>query len=123
MRSAIAHGELRLHYQPQATIDGDVFGFEVLARWEHPKHGVVPPSTFITLAEQNGLIVEIGEWVLRQACREAASWKKPLLIGVNLSPVQFRYGDMANLVHTVLFRDRPGTGKAGAGDHRGRPHQ
>ena len=104
LRSAIAHGELRLHYQPQATIDGDVFGFEVLARWEHPKHGVVPPSTFITLAEQNGLIVEIGEWVLRQACREAASWKKPLLIGVNLSPVQFRYGDMANLVHTVLFQ-------------------
>jgi diguanylate cyclase (GGDEF)-like protein len=104
LRSAIAHGELRLHYQPQATIDGDVFGFEALVRWEHPRHGSVPPSTFIALAEQNGLIVEIGEWTLRQACREAASWKKPLLIGVNLSPVQFRYGDLANLVHTVLFQ-------------------
>ncbi len=104
LRSAIAHDELRLHYQPQATIDGDVFGFEVLARWEHPRHGLVPPSTFISLAEQNGLIVEIGEWTLRQACLEAASWKQPLLIGVNLSPVQFRYGDLANLVHTILFQ-------------------
>ena len=54
LRSAIAHGELRLHYQPQAKIDGDVFGFEALARWQHPKHGLVPPSTFIPLAEQNG---------------------------------------------------------------------
>jgi diguanylate cyclase (GGDEF)-like protein len=103
LRSAIAHNELRLHYQPQATIDGDIFGFEALARWAHPKHGLVPPSTFITLAEQNGLIVEIGEWTLREACREAASWKKPLQISVNLSPAQFRYGNLPNLVHLVLF--------------------
>jgi diguanylate cyclase (GGDEF)-like protein len=104
LRSAIAHDELRLHYQPQATISGDVFGFEALVRWQHPKHGLVPPNTFIPLAEQNGLIVEIGEWALREACREAASWKMPLLIGVNLSPVQFRYGDLPNLVHTVLLQ-------------------
>jgi EAL domain-containing protein (putative c-di-GMP-specific phosphodiesterase class I) len=104
LRSAIAHRELRLYYQPQATVDGDVFGFEVLARWEHPKHGLVPPSTFIALAEQNGLIVEIGEWTLREACREAAAWKNPLQISVNLSPVQFRYGDLANLIHSVLFQ-------------------
>jgi predicted signal transduction protein with EAL and GGDEF domain len=104
LRSAVAHDELRLHYQPQATIDGDVFGFEALVRWEHPKHGLVLPDTFIALAERNGLIVEIGEWALRQACREAASWAKPLLIGVNLSPVQFRYGDLPNLVHSVLFQ-------------------
>ena len=103
LRSAIAHDELLLHYQPQAAIDGEVFGFEALARWQHPKHGLVPPSTFITLAEQNGMIVEIGEWALRQACREAASWKKPLQIGVNLSPVQFRYGDLPNLVHSILL--------------------
>jgi len=104
LRSAIAHGELRLHYQPQATIDGDIFGFEALARWQHPKHGLVPPGTFIALAEQNGLIVEIGEWTLREACREAASWKTPLQIGVNLSPVQFRYGDLPTLVHSVLLQ-------------------
>jgi diguanylate cyclase (GGDEF)-like protein len=103
LRSAIAHGELRLHYQPQATIDGDVFGFEALVRWQHPKRGLVSPRTFIGLAEQNGLIVDIGEWTLRQACREAASWTVPLQIGVNLSPVQFRYGDLANMVHAVLF--------------------
>jgi predicted signal transduction protein with EAL and GGDEF domain len=103
LRSAVAHNELRLHYQPQATIDGDVFGFEALARWQHAKHGIVPPNTFITLAEQNGSIVEIGEWALRQACRDAASWKNPLQIGVNLSPVQFRYGDLPSLVHAVLL--------------------
>jgi diguanylate cyclase (GGDEF)-like protein len=103
LRSAVAHNELRLHYQPQALIDGEVFGFEALVRWQHPKHGLVPPNTFITLAEQNGSIVEIGEWTLRQACQEAASWSKPLQIGVNLSPVQFRYGDLPNLVHSVLL--------------------
>jgi diguanylate cyclase (GGDEF)-like protein len=103
LRSAIAHDELRLDYQPQATIDGDVFGFEALVRWQHPKLGMVLPSTFIGLAEQNGLIVDIGEWTLRQACLEAVSWPNPLQIGVNLSPVQFRYGDLANLVHEVLF--------------------
>jgi diguanylate cyclase (GGDEF)-like protein len=103
LRSAIAHNELELHYQPQATTDGDVFGFEALLRWRHPKLGFVPPDTFIPLAEQNGLIVEIGEWVLRRACQEAASWKKPLQIAVNLSPVQFRFGDLPTLVHTVLL--------------------
>jgi diguanylate cyclase (GGDEF)-like protein len=104
LRSAVAHNELRLLYQPQATIDGEVFGFEVLVRWEHPRHGLVAPDTFITLAEQNGSIAEIGEWVLREACREAASWTMPLSMGVNLSPVQFRYGDLPSLVHSVLFQ-------------------
>ncbi len=103
LRSAIAHDELRLYYQPQATTDGKVFGFEGLLRWQHPKHGMVPPNSFIMLAEQNGMIVEIGEWALRQACRDAASWKEPLQIGVNLSPVQFRYGDLPNLVHSILL--------------------
>ena len=73
LRSAMAHDELVLDYQPQAKIDGEVFGFEALLRWHHPKHGLVPPATFIALAEQNGMIGEIGEWTLRQACREAAS--------------------------------------------------
>jgi diguanylate cyclase (GGDEF)-like protein len=104
LRSAVAHDELHLHYQPQATIDGEVFGFEALVRWQHPKRGLVMPDAFITLAEQNGLIVELGEWVLRQACREAAAWANPLQIGVNLSPVQFRYGDLPNLIHTILLQ-------------------
>ena len=102
LRSAIANDELRVYYQPQASIDGVVFGFEALVRWQHPKHGLVLPGAFITLAEQNGLIVEIGEWTLRQACRDAASWNTPLQIAVNLSPVQFRYGDLPNMVHSVL---------------------
>ena len=103
LRSAITHGELLLHYQPQAKIDGEVFGFEALLRWHHPHHGFVPPTTFIPLAEQNGMIGEIGEWTLREACREAASWNAPMQIGINLSPAQFRYGDLANLVHSILL--------------------
>jgi diguanylate cyclase (GGDEF)-like protein len=103
LRSAIAHQELVLEYQPQAKIEGQVFGFEALLRWHHPQKGLVPPATFITLAERNGLIVKIGEWTLREACREAASWSSPLQIGVNLSPIQFRHGDLPGLVHRILL--------------------
>ena len=86
----------------QAKIDGEVFGFEALVRWYHPTRGLVPPSTFIPLGEQSGMIAEVGEWTLRQACTEAASWPRPLQVGVNLSPVQFRHGDLASLVQSVL---------------------
>jgi diguanylate cyclase (GGDEF)-like protein len=103
LRSAIGRRELLLHYQPQAKIDGTVFGFEALARWQHPTRGLVSPDEFITLAEQNGLIVDIGGWALKEACREAASWPVPLQISVNLSPVQFRYGDLAGLVRLILL--------------------
>ena len=103
LRSAIAREELELHYQPQAHIDGKITGFEALVRWHHPRHGLVPPSTFIPLAEESGLIVSLGEWVLRTACREAASWPRPLHIAVNLSPVQFRHGDLPRLVHQILL--------------------
>jgi EAL domain-containing protein (putative c-di-GMP-specific phosphodiesterase class I) len=103
LRSAISRNELLLHYQPQASIDGHVFGFEALARWQHPTRGRVSPIDFITLAEQNGMIVEIGAWALKEACREAASWAAALQIAVNLSPVQFRYGDLAGLVHLILL--------------------
>jgi EAL domain-containing protein (putative c-di-GMP-specific phosphodiesterase class I) len=99
----LERNELLLYYQPQAKIDGRVFGFEALARWNHPVRGMVPPTEFITLAEQNGMIVEIGAWALREACREAATWREPLQVSVNLSPIQFRYGDLAGLVHLVLF--------------------
>jgi diguanylate cyclase (GGDEF)-like protein/PAS domain S-box-containing protein len=103
LQSAIARNELALHYQPQARVDGEIVGFEALARWQHPTRGMVSPGTFIPLAEESGLIVPMSEWILRTACREAASWPRNLQIAVNLSPVQFRHGDLAGLVHTVLL--------------------
>ena len=103
LRSAVAHGELTVHYQPQAAIGGDIIGFEALIRWNHPTRGLVPPGTFIPIAEESGVIIPIGEWILREACREAASWPRPLQIAINLSPVQFRHGDLPALVHTVLL--------------------
>jgi diguanylate cyclase (GGDEF)-like protein/PAS domain S-box-containing protein len=103
LRSAISQNELALHYQPQAHIDGDITGFEALMRWHHPRHGLVAPSTFIPLAEESGHILGLGEWILRTACREAASWPRPLRIAINLSPVQFQHGDLPRLVHQVLL--------------------
>ena len=103
LHNAVLNGELTLHYQPQARIDGTITGFEALVRWHHPRHGMVPPSTFIPLAEESGNITILGEWVLREACREAASWPKPLNIAINLSPVQFQHGDLPQLVHEVLL--------------------
>ena len=105
---AIRNGELSLYYQPQAksghtVATSEIIGFEALARWLHPVRGFVPPSDFIPLAEESGLIVEMGEWILRQACREAASWPKPLQIAVNLSPAQFMHGDLVGLVHSILL--------------------
>jgi diguanylate cyclase (GGDEF)-like protein len=103
LSSAIARNELRLHYQPLAKMDGEVIGFEALLRWHNPQRGMVSPATFIPVAEESGLIMQIGEWVLREACREAASWPHPLQIAVNLSPIQFRHGDLAGLVHSMLL--------------------
>jgi predicted signal transduction protein with EAL and GGDEF domain len=103
LRTAIERNELVLHYQPQALIGGEVIGFEALVRWQHPTRGLVPPTMFIPVAEDNGLIISLGEWILREACREAATWPKPLQIAVNLSPVQFQYGDLVGLVHGVLL--------------------
>jgi diguanylate cyclase (GGDEF)-like protein/PAS domain S-box-containing protein len=105
---AIKNGELSLYYQPQAVARhtkaaSEAIGFEALARWLHPVRGFVPPSDFIPLAEESGLIVEMGEWILRQACREAASWPLPLQIAVNLSPAQFMHGDVVGLVHSILL--------------------
>jgi diguanylate cyclase (GGDEF)-like protein/PAS domain S-box-containing protein len=105
---AIKNGELSLFFQPQAisadTVAGsEVIGFEALARWLHPVRGFVSPADFIPLAEESGLIVEMGEWILREACREAASWPKPLQIAVNLSPAQFMHGDVVGLAHAILL--------------------
>ena len=104
LRSAISRNELTLYYQPQASMEGEITGFEALVRWNHPKRGMVSPGEFIPLAEQSGLIVSLGEWVLREACREAATWPAPLQIAINFSPVQFRHGDLPALVHSVLLQ-------------------
>ena len=103
LAKALEQGELMLHYQPQAKINGIVIGFEALLRWKHPQRGFVPPDTFIPLAEESGLIGRIGEWALRECCREAASWPKPQQIACNLSPLQFRHGDLATTVHGILL--------------------
>jgi diguanylate cyclase (GGDEF)-like protein len=103
LRSAIDRGELLLHYQPQKKMSGEIIGFEALVRWQCPKRGTVGPGTFIPVAEESSLIIPIGEWVLRQACREAASWPQPLTIAVNISPIQFRLGDLPKLVHSILL--------------------
>ena len=103
LTSALENGEFELVYQPEAHIDGTVIGFEALVRWHHPSRGLIPPSTFIPLAEDSGLIIPLGEWILRTACREAASWKSQAGLAVNLSPVQFRQSDLSMLVHTVLI--------------------
>ena len=103
LSQAIKNGELALNYQPQAKIGKEVVGFEALVRWNHPIRGMVSPGVFIPLAEESGLIVEMGEWILRAACQEAASWSHPLQIAVNLSPVQFLHGDLVSLVHSILL--------------------
>jgi len=103
LRLAVERHELRLYYQPQARIDGEVIGFEALLRWRHPTRGMVQPGVFIPVAEESGLIIQLGEWVLREACREAASWPNPLQVAVNLSPVQFQHGDLPKLIHEVLL--------------------
>jgi diguanylate cyclase (GGDEF)-like protein len=103
LRSAYQRNEFFLDYQPQAEIGGEVVGFEALLRWRSPSRGVVPPGIFIPLAEESGLIIPMGERILREACREAASWPKPLQIAVNLSPIQFRHGDLPTMVHSALL--------------------
>ncbi|TWA94555.1 PAS domain S-box-containing protein/diguanylate cyclase (GGDEF)-like protein [Bradyrhizobium stylosanthis] len=103
LRQALEQNQLLVYFQPQARMDGEVIGFEALLRWNHPTRGFVPPDQFIPLAEENGLIVEIGEWVLREACREAASWPRPLQVAVNLSPVQFQTGDLERVIHQILL--------------------
>jgi diguanylate cyclase (GGDEF)-like protein/PAS domain S-box-containing protein len=104
LRLAVSRGEIAIHYQPQARMDGSIVGFEALARWHHPARGVVPPNRFIPIAEESGAIIEIGEWILRRACEEAASWPDDLSVAINLSPIQFQHGDLPKLVHEVLLQ-------------------
>jgi diguanylate cyclase (GGDEF)-like protein/PAS domain S-box-containing protein len=103
LRRALAAGELEVYYQPLITLEtGAISGFEALLRWHHPLRGMVAPGKFIPLAEETGLIVPIGEWVLRQACAEAAGWPDDLKVAVNLSPVQFKKGNLPQVVFATL---------------------
>jgi diguanylate cyclase (GGDEF)-like protein/PAS domain S-box-containing protein len=107
LRKAYVNGEFELYYQPLINLaENRVSGFEALLRWRHPKRGMVSPAEFIPLAEEIGLIGPLGEWVLRQACTEAASWPDDLHIAVNLSPVQFRSKSVVQAVMTALAYSR-----------------
>lgn len=104
LRQAIGRSELRLVYQPLMEIPSrKVVGFEALLRWKHATRGEVEPSEFIPIAEDAGIILPIGEWVLREACREAVTWSEPLTVAVNVSAVQIHNDNFAHAVHEILF--------------------
>ncbi|GGF36254.1 bifunctional diguanylate cyclase/phosphodiesterase [Aliidongia dinghuensis] len=103
LRQALAEGQLEVHYQPLVECNSEaLLGFEALVRWRHPERGQVPPSEFIPVAEESGLIIQLGEWVMRTACREAAKWPGDQRIAINLSPVQFRHADLAHKILTIV---------------------
>lgn len=107
LKLAVSRQELVLHYQPQIRLaTGAVVGVEALLRWQHPRFGMITPGRFIPIAEESGLIVPIGAWVLREACRQAVAWEQadlpPLLIAVNLSAVQFKRGDLHQTILEAL---------------------
>jgi len=106
LRRALERNELLLHYQPQVSLaSGTITGVEALIRWQHPAHGLISPAKFIPLAEQTGLILPIGEWVLRAACAQARAWQEagwPLRVAVNLSARQFRQPGLDGLIRGVL---------------------
>jgi diguanylate cyclase (GGDEF)-like protein/PAS domain S-box-containing protein len=107
LRRAIERGEFVLHYQPKVDLTtGAVIGAEALIRWNHPDLGLVPPGRFIPVAEESGLIVQMGQWVMTEACRQAVAWQHeglpPLSIAVNLSAVQFKRSDVSQVVSQAL---------------------
>jgi EAL domain-containing protein (putative c-di-GMP-specific phosphodiesterase class I) len=111
LRKALANREFELHFQPLVNLERNaVSGFEALLRWCHPERGMIMPSDFIPLAEETGLIVPIGEWVVRQACIDAATWPDHITVAVNLSPVQFKSRTLVQTVVNALATSglRPG---------------
>jgi EAL domain-containing protein (putative c-di-GMP-specific phosphodiesterase class I) len=95
---------MRVVFQPQTDVrTSEVAGFEALLRWQHPERGAVSPAVFIPIAEESGSILQIGEWVLRESCREAASWPRPLSVAVNVSAVQIHSPSFVQTVHGILF--------------------
>ncbi len=103
LHAALAKSELQLYFQPQVDLtSGGISGFEALMRWNHPTRGIMKPNEFIWLAEETGLIVPLGEWALREACREATKWPDDIRVAVNLSPVQFNCHDLVRSVMQAL---------------------
>jgi predicted signal transduction protein with EAL and GGDEF domain len=104
LRLATSRHELQLVYQPQKDIESHAInGFEALLRWNHPVRGTISPSTFIPIAEESGAILEIGDWVMKMACREAATWTQPLTVAVNVSAVQLYNPDFVRELHQILL--------------------
>ncbi len=104
LRRAIDEGQLELHYQVQASlVTRDVTGYEALARWNHPVRGNIPPLEFIPIAEENSLILPLGEWVLRQACTDAMTWKHESKVAVNVSPLQLAHDDLPRVIQQILL--------------------
>ena len=103
LREAMATDQLEVHYQPLVDpSQGDVSSFEALARWKHPEKGYIPPDQFISMAEEIGLISQLGEWVLRQACLDAATWPERVRVAVNLSPAQIKSDKLVQQVRDAL---------------------
>ncbi|WP_173180284.1 EAL domain-containing protein [Pseudomonas tohonis] len=103
LRNAITQGELRLHFQPRYRLaDGQMTGAEALVRWQHPELGLVPPSTFIPIAEQTGLIIALSDWVIATACHQAAQWPAHLFLSLNLSPLEFKGDGLAGRIGKAL---------------------
>ena len=104
LRHAITDNALEVHYQVQASVvTQDVTGYEALVRWTHPVRGAIPPDTFIPIAEENGLILSLGEWVMRRACTDAMGWDDRSKVAVNVSPVQLAHADLPQLFHRIML--------------------
>ena len=102
-RNAVQEKEFELHYQGVfESVSVSMAGVEALVRWRNAKRGLVGPQEFIPLAEETGLIVPLGQWILQQACRDAAGWPSHLKVAINLSPAQFRSGDLVDHVKQAL---------------------
>jgi diguanylate cyclase (GGDEF)-like protein len=103
LRQALANGEFELHYQPLVNLQtNEITAFEALLRWNHPSKGLISPADFVPIAEETGLIVSIGEWVLRMACKETANWPDRIKVAVNLSPAQLKSKGLVSIVKSAL---------------------
>jgi predicted signal transduction protein with EAL and GGDEF domain len=103
LRNALTNKEFELHYQPLVNLESnEITSFEALLRWHHPKRGLISPADFIPIAEETGLIIPLGEWVLRTACNETASWPNDVKVAVNLSPSQIKSRNLIDVVTSAL---------------------